>query len=76
MHKMPRRLWHAVHLSSFALFATATLHGFTAGADKTNLAVQWGALTGGLLVVFLVVFRLLAIRKRPAQSRRVEPAAV
>jgi hypothetical protein len=76
MHKMPRRLWHAVHLSSFALFATSTLHGFTAGADNTNLAVQWGALTGGLLVVFLVVFRLLATRRRPASPRTVTPAPV
>jgi DMSO/TMAO reductase YedYZ heme-binding membrane subunit len=76
MHKMPRRLWHAVHLSSFALFATATLHGFTAGADNANLAVQWGALTGGLLVVFLVVFRLLATRRRPTSPRTVTPAPV
>jgi predicted ferric reductase len=67
MHKMPRRLWHAVHLSSFALFATATVHGFTAGADNTNLAVQWGALTGGLLVLFLVAFRFLATRRAPHQ---------
>ncbi len=73
MHKMPRRLWHTVHLSGFLLFATATVHGFTAGADNTNLAVQWGALTGGLLVVFLVAFRVLATRK-PARPRRVEPA--
>ncbi len=69
MHKMPRRLWHAVHLGSFALFATATVHGFTAGADRANLAVQWSALTAGLLVVFLVAFRLLATRK-PARPTR------
>jgi DMSO/TMAO reductase YedYZ heme-binding membrane subunit len=66
MQKMPRRLWHTIHLSSFVLFASATVHGFTAGADNTNLALQWGALTGGLLVLFLLVFRLLATRRRGA----------
>ncbi len=79
MHKMPRRLWHTVHLSSFLLFATATLHGFTAGADNKNLAVQWCALTGGLLVVFLVAFRLLATSRHSHQlseGRRASGARI
>jgi len=52
-----------VHLTSFAMFVFATVHGFTAGADNKNLAVQWVALTGGLLVFLLVMFRLLAPRR-------------
>ena len=60
MRYMPRKVWHGVHLTSFLLFGFATLHGFTAGADAGNLLVQWIALTAGLLVVFLVVFRLRA----------------
>ena len=31
MRRLPRRLWHAIHLGSFPLFAFATVHGFTAG---------------------------------------------
>jgi DMSO/TMAO reductase YedYZ heme-binding membrane subunit len=75
MRNLPRRLWHRVHLLSFPLFIVATLHGFTAGADNANLLVQWVALTGGLFVFFLVVFRLLAPRRARASGRaRIEPA--
>jgi DMSO/TMAO reductase YedYZ heme-binding membrane subunit len=74
MRRLPRRLWHAVHLSSFGLFAMATVHGFQSGADRGTLLVEWLALTGGTLVLFLVLFRLLA----PRRSRRAvpRPAAV
>jgi DMSO/TMAO reductase YedYZ heme-binding membrane subunit len=61
---LPRRVWHAVHLLSIPMFVTATVHGFTAGADNTNLAVQWLALTGVLLVVFFGGFRWLSTSTR------------
>jgi len=78
MRKLPRRLWHAVHLSSFPMFIFATVHGFTAGADNMNLAVQWGALTGGLFVIFLVIFRFLVPRRssKASRARRATPRAV
>jgi predicted ferric reductase len=63
MRKMPRKVWHTIHLGSFALFVMATLHSFMAGADRRNMLVQWVALTGATLVVFLAVFRLLSPRK-------------
>ena len=34
--RMPRRVWHAIHLSSFGLFAFATIHALTAGTDATD----------------------------------------
>jgi hypothetical protein len=61
MRWLPRRLWHAVHLASFPMFVAVTVHGFTAGADNRNLAVQWAALTGAFLVVFLLLFRMRAL---------------
>lgn len=76
MRRLPRRLWRAVHLASFPLFATATAHGFTAGADNTNVAVQWVALTGGLFVCFLGAFRVRAAGRRfrsAATSLRAGP---
>src|SRR5262249_12467472 len=30
MRYLPRRVWHAIHLSSFVLFGTATVHALTA----------------------------------------------
>jgi predicted ferric reductase len=67
MKRLRRGLWHAVHLTSIPMFGLATLHGFTAGADNRNLAVQWIALTGGLFVFLLAAFRMLAPRR---SSRR------
>ena len=63
MRRLPRRLWHAVHMTSLALFAAATIHGFQAGADAANLAIEWMFLTASTLVLFLVIFRLLAPRR-------------
>ncbi|HET9730010.1 MAG TPA: ferric reductase-like transmembrane domain-containing protein [Acidimicrobiia bacterium] len=72
MRHMPRRVWHTIHLSSFGMFIASTVHGFTAGADNRNLFVQWGALTFGLLVFFLAMFRVLAPRRSVAAARRLE----
>jgi predicted ferric reductase len=69
MRKLPRRVWHTIHLSSFVLFITATVHGFTSGADRGNLAVQWVALTAGLLVLFLLTFRAFAERRVSTSAR-------
>ncbi len=60
MNRMPRKVWHGVHFSSYVLFVMATVHGALAGTDRTNLAVQWIALTGVVLVIFGTVFRVLA----------------
>jgi predicted ferric reductase len=65
MRRLPRRLWHSVHLMSIPMFVTATLHGFTSGADGANVAVQWPAVTGGVFVFLLVSLRVLAPRRRP-----------
>jgi predicted ferric reductase len=64
MKRLPRRLWHAVHMASFPLFIAATIHGFTSGADAKNVAIQWVALTCALLVVFFVVLRMRSRRTR------------
>ncbi len=77
MRRLPRRLWHAVHMTSLGLFAAATVHGFQAGADAANLAIEWMCLTGTTLVLFLVIFRLLAPRRatRRPVSRADQAAA-
>lgn len=55
---LPRRFWHAVHLTSIPLFVFGTLHGLQAGADSGNLWVQWGALSGSVSLLFLILFRV------------------
>jgi DMSO/TMAO reductase YedYZ heme-binding membrane subunit len=76
MRRLPRKVWHTIHLSSFVLFVAGTVHGFQSGADRDNRLVQWAALVGSVLVVTLLVFRLLhrsPFRKRARASRRDLP---
>lgn len=72
MRRLPRKVWHAIHLSSFALFAAGTVHAFQSGADTANTLVQWAALVGGVLVVTLISFRLMdrSTRRRDRRERR------
>lgn len=72
MRKMPRKVWHMIHLSSFLLFVTGTVHGFQSGADRSNRLVQWAALVGITLVITLVMFRVLTLseRRNGRRSRR------
>jgi len=56
---LPRKLWRRVHVLSFPLFVTATLHGVTAGTDIKNvvsiavISIMSAALIG------LTVYRVL-----------------
>ena len=43
MRRIPRRLWHRIHLLSFAVFAAGTIHGALAGADSGTPLVQFAA---------------------------------
>lgn len=70
MRRLPRKLWRAVHFTSFPLFVLSTVHGFQAGTDRAAVAVEWLALTGATLLTFLLLFRFLA----PRRGRQVQPA--
>ena len=60
MGRMSRRVWHAVHLCSLALFVMATVHAVQAGTDLANTIVTWTALSATALLTFAVLYRLLA----------------
>ena len=66
MRKLPRKLWHRVHVLSVPMLVLATVHGALAGTDRVNRILQWGALALGVGIVFLVVTRLLT----PSRSMR------
>jgi hypothetical protein len=52
--RMPRRFWHAVHLSSLPLFAFATVHFAGAGTDAGNPFAVFGMiLLSGVMAAFL-----------------------
>lgn len=60
MRRLPRRLWHAIHLSSYVLFWTATLHGLLAGTDTHNVLYLMATSSAVTLVLFLTLVRVLA----------------
>jgi predicted ferric reductase len=68
MRRLPRKWWRIVHLSSFAVFAGTTVHALTAGSDANDPVVQWLALLSTALVIFLVMFRVLADRRVPRSA--------
>ncbi len=73
MRRIPRRVWHAVHLTSFGLFVVSTVHLLTAGTDTGNPVLQWIVLLATLLVADLLVVRVFSRATRPARTRA--PAA-
>lgn len=64
MRKLPRRLWHRVHMLSIPMLVVATVHGFLAGTDRSNRAVQWSVFAIGLGIVFLASIRMSPSRAR------------
>jgi methionine sulfoxide reductase heme-binding subunit len=82
MRRLPRRAWHAVHLSSYGLFVAATVHGFTSGADARQVAVRGGALTGAVLVLLVTSVRVTRLvttrsaRRDRHGSQPLRPAIV
>lgn len=68
MRRLPRRLWHAVHMSSYVLFWTATLHGLLAGTDTHNIVYMTATSSVVTLVLFLTLVRALASPRRTRTS--------
>lgn len=72
MRRLPRRTWHAIHLSSYVIFVTATVHGLTAGTDRHEALFQWACLLAAGVVLFMTLVRILA----PRRARRTPAGAV
>jgi predicted ferric reductase len=70
MKRIPKRVWRTVHLSSYGLAVTATLHGVTAGSDVGHPLVAWAVLGTLAAATFFVAYRRLA----PRRGARSAPA--
>lgn len=51
-HRLSKRTWHAVHLLSYFLFATTTIHMLTAGTDLKAMLASTAAAMLGVAAVF------------------------
>lgn len=76
MKRLPRRLWKAVHSTSFVLFFTAAMHGARAGTDATTIWYQVGSGVVILAVLLVTVYRILTASsvRRSATSRTPSPS--
>ncbi|HTL87660.1 MAG TPA: ferric reductase-like transmembrane domain-containing protein [Acidimicrobiia bacterium] len=78
MRKLPRTLWHRVHVLSIPLLVMATVHGYLAGTDRGNRTLQWSAFVIGVGILFLLAARLLtpsrAARSATTPIREPRPA--
>lgn len=61
--RLPKKVWHAVHLSSFGLLAAGTVHGFAAGSDQGGAAFR-----GAAVIVLAIVVLLMGSRFLPARG--------
>jgi DMSO/TMAO reductase YedYZ heme-binding membrane subunit len=55
MRHISRRVWHVVHLSSYALFGSATVHAYAAGPDTREQLFELVSVGAIAILVFLVV---------------------
>ncbi len=67
-HKLSNRAWHAVHLLSYFLFATTTVHMLTAGTDAKALMASSVAVLLGVAITFGSV-ALYLWRSDPGEPR-------
>lgn len=75
MKHLPRRVWHAIHLSSFGLFFSATAHAISSGTDTGNTYFIVGCTALLSTVALLTLVRVLAPRQRGAQAARSRAGA-
>lgn len=73
-HRMSKRAWHSVHLLSYFLFATTTVHMLTAGTDVKALVASTTAVLLGIATVFGSV-ALYGWRNEAVEQRAVARAA-
>jgi hypothetical protein len=72
MRRLPRRIWKAIHLTSYGLFWAATFHMLTAGTDASNPVARVGALLAMVVVVFLTLVRILTDRSSRRRGGQVQ----
>jgi hypothetical protein len=79
--RLPRRVWHAIHLWSLFIVAGGAMHLALAGTDRLNRLLQLGGLAAFGAVIFAGTFRVLSkvavdtAEPRPAPTRAPAPAS-
>jgi hypothetical protein len=67
--RLPKRVWHGIHLLSLPTFALATIHGLTAGTDRGNAAWQLVVWTVTAAITLLAAIRIVRLPRPPRITR-------
>ena len=74
-HRMRHRTWRWVHLTTYAAWGLAVLHGVGIGTDTGTGWARSVYVGSALVVVLAVVLRTIAPRRRQAEARPDVPFA-
>ncbi len=74
--KMPKRVWHTIHLLSFPLFVISCMHSWQNGTDVKNRALLWSAVFMFMMVFGFTFMRLITLKNVESQDRAASLAAV
>ncbi len=86
-NKLPQRFWRGVHLTSYAMYAMATVHLLLSGTDRHNPVLRIAIVATVGAVVFFTMYRLIGPgraasvkqsgggRRPPASSTAPTPTA-
>lgn len=75
MKRLPRRLWHSIHLLSYVLFACATVHAALAGTDRSNRVYVAAVVAVVAVVIGGVTLRVTRQARRSRNARPASPVA-
>jgi predicted ferric reductase len=72
--RLPYRLWRSIHMLSFVVWVTSTVHLLLAGTDASNLLFRIVQAVVVSMVILLFVRRLAVARRRSGGDRRESSA--
>jgi LPXTG-motif cell wall-anchored protein len=70
MHRLPRKTWYGIHLTSYVIAVAATMHALYTGTDTSNPVFRWAGLLALGLAGFFTIYRVIT----PAEPRGVDSA--
>lgn len=70
-HRLPRRWWRGVHLTSYPLLWMVAIHGLQAGTDAGSPLVRWLVIGVVAVVSFVTFVRLFTVGPRRRRSDEV-----
>jgi len=72
MARLPRRIWHLVHLTSYLVFVAGSIHLLWAGTDAPTLALRATVAVVSAAVLFFLVYRLIGPGRRASARASAE----